>query len=159
MRVLRAVGDQALTAAALTGLALSRAQTGDVAAAAAHLRESLEIGANMQNPWLLNVTGERTALVGSESADSELLAELLAALDGLRRRQGVRGIQISAEQERLQKLTGELEVRLGYAAFYSAWQRGNRLSIEETISLTGRVLDSLSAVALGSADSSTGDAV
>jgi tetratricopeptide (TPR) repeat protein len=159
LMILRDVGDLALTAAALTGLALSRAQTGDVARAAAHLRESLEIGGNMQNPWLLNVTGERTVIVASDSVDGELVAELTGALDGLKRRQGVRGIQVSAEQERLQALTGELEGRLGYAAFYSEWQCGSKLSIEETISLTGRVLDSLSAAALGSVDSSAGDTV
>ena len=156
---LRDLGELALTAAALTGLALGRAQTGDVPAAAAHFRESLEIGGNMQNPWLLNVTGERTALVSSEAVDSELLAELLGALEGLKRKNGVRGIQISAEQERLQALIGELEGRLGYAAFYEVWQRGSRLSIEETISLTGRVLDRLSAAALGSVDSPADDAV
>jgi DNA-binding CsgD family transcriptional regulator len=155
---LRAVGDLALAAAALTGMALSRAQTGEVAAAVAHLREGLEISGHMQNPWLVNLTGERTALVGSKSAESELLAEMLGALGGLKRRQGVRGLQETAEQERLQALISELEARLGYAAFYEVWRRGNRHSLEETICVIGRVLDCLSTAALGTVSPPAGDA-
>ena len=75
---LRDLGELALTAAALTGLALGRAQTGDVAAAAAHLRESLEIGGNMQNPWLLNVTGERTALLAANRSTTNCWRNCLA---------------------------------------------------------------------------------
>jgi len=144
---LRAFGDRMLAGAALTGLALGREQTGDLAGAAAALEESLENSRHTHNPWLLNVTAERTALVSSGLVDSELLAELLGASDGLKRQNGVVGIQIAPEQERLQALAGELEAQLGYAAFYSAWQRGNRHSMEETIGLVGRVLDCLSAAA------------
>lgn len=105
----------------------------------------------MHNPWLVNATGERTALVSSESVDSELLAELLGALDGLKRatRAPAGGFRYRLEQERLHALSDELEGRLGYAAFYAVWQQGKGHSIEETICVIGRVLDCLSTAALG----------
>jgi tetratricopeptide (TPR) repeat protein len=147
---LRAVGELALTAVALTGLALGRAQKGDLAAAAGHLRESLEITEHMHNPWLVNALGERTALVCEEWVDNEPVTELLGALDGLKRRQGLLGVQIPDEQERLHSLNDALEGRLGYAAFYAAWQRGKGHSIDETTCLIGRVLNFLSIASLGS---------
>ena len=155
---LRALGDRVLAGAALTVLALVRAGTKDLAGASAHLLESVENSRHTQNPWLLNVTAERTALVSSEIVDKELLAELLGASDGLKRKHGVRGMQIAPEQERLRSLAGELEARLGYAAFYSAWQRGTRHSLEETISLAGQVLEDLSE-RLGSVEPHASDPV
>jgi predicted ATPase len=85
VRGFRAVGQLSFLAASLSSLALVYGETGDRSHAAAYLREGLEISGQLHNPWLVNLTGERAALASGHSVDAAVLAELLGALETLKR--------------------------------------------------------------------------
>jgi predicted ATPase/DNA-binding XRE family transcriptional regulator len=140
----RAVGQSSFLAATLSSLALVYGQSGDRSRAAACLREGLEISGRLRNPWLVTLTGERAALASGHSVDAAVLAELLGALETLKRTHGLRRPLRPSEQPQFERLVGELESRLGTASFRAAWEQGTRLSFAETMAVIRQVLDRLS---------------
>jgi predicted ATPase/transcriptional regulator with XRE-family HTH domain len=139
----RALGHLPFTGFCLTGLALANARVGDGRKAVGCLRESLDICRQVHHPYLLIAIGERTALVGDPPADDVRMAEFFGAIDTVKRTRAMGLSPNPVELAEFEEVAGTLEKRLGSAAFREAWERGNILAFEETLTLTGGVLDGL----------------
>ncbi len=152
----RALGHLPFTGLCLTGLALAHARAGDCRKAVDCLRESLEICRQVHHPYLLTAIGERTALVGDPHAGDVQMAEFVGAIDTVKRTRAMGLSPNPIELAQFEETVGRLEERLGRAMFREAWERGSILSFEETLALTGEVLDGLAEAMLSNDDAGRG---
>jgi predicted ATPase/transcriptional regulator with XRE-family HTH domain len=145
----RSLGHLPFIGFCLTGMALAHARVGDSRRAVGCLRESLDICRQVHHPYLLVAIGERTALVGDPPADDVRMAQFFGAIDTIKRTRAMGLSPNPVELAEFENSTDQLEQRLGTAAFRDAWDRGSILSFEETLTLTGGVLDGLTEAMAG----------
>jgi predicted ATPase/DNA-binding CsgD family transcriptional regulator len=141
VRGFRACGDAVMAAITLAFLGAATGDIGDHARSVACFRESLAIGAELESPWLLHITGDQLAMVYSGFADDdEVLAELVGALEALRR---TRGLGRPTDEPRRDRLTAKLRARLGDERVAAYVDLGDARSFDKTVSLIRQVLDGL----------------
>jgi predicted ATPase/DNA-binding CsgD family transcriptional regulator len=117
--------DTGQLANALDGLAAVRREQGDLSAALALDKESLEIRVAREEKGGVTESLAGLAYIAAKSGQPEVATTLLGAVESLRNRIGL-GAPAPARKKEVDTLA-ELRASLGEAAFGVAWSRGLRL--------------------------------